>query len=197
MMTNFFIRHFIIYFFVLILPLYGFSWKANGKSPFTNVDEITCSDVVVKVFTECSSGNKAISLSECTKQYFVFSDKKTGESNKVECSGRTIAHYGPNGESLGNYLYALASSWACVQGKDRRYLLVMYTTGGTCNGCEWAEIYSLDGHRLANDRVLLQGKEVGYSPVEKFKRTYKRLGLPEPWPRGAFEDIRLFNADRQ
>lgn len=197
MMTNFFIKHFIIIFFVLNLSLCGFSWKANGKSPITNVDEITCSDVVIKVFTECSSGDKAISLSECTKQYFVFSNKKTGKSKKVKCSGGVIAHYGPNGESLGNYLYALASSWACVQGKDRRYLLVMNTTGGTCEGCEWAEIYSLNGHRLASDRVLFQKKGAGrYGPVENFKRTYKRLGLPDPWPRDAFKDIKLFKDNR-
>lgn len=191
-MTNYFTKHFIIIFFVFILFLCGFSWKADGKSPFKSVDEITCSDSVVKVFTECSTWNKAISLSECTKQYFVFSNKKTGKSKKVKCSAEAVAHYGPNGKSLGKYLYALAGSWACVEGKDGRYLLVMYTTGGTCNGCEWAEIYSPNGKRLASDRIRFQKKRVKKSSVEKFKKTYKRLGLPEPWPKDVFKNIKTF-----
>lgn len=197
MKTSFLIKRCSIISLVLILFLCVFSGNVNGESLFSSIDEMACSDVVVKAFTTCPSDNKVISLSECTEQHFVFSNKRTGKSTEVKCHGETAAHFGPDGRSLGNYLDALAYSWACVEGMSGRYLLVLYTTGGTCDGCEWAEIYSLQGGRLAANKIQSKKKDAKtYNPLEKFKETYKRLGLPEPWPRDAFKDIKLFRADR-
>jgi len=181
--------------FVLLLLSSVLTGSVYGKGLFTSVDEIECSDSVVKVFTKCPREDKPDSTFECTKQHFVFLDKKTGESTDVISSGEAVPDLGPEGELLGNYLDALAFSWACVKGKSDWYLLVRYTTFGTCEDCEWTEVYSLKGYRLADGRTQYsQTDSEKNSRKNKFKETYGHLGLPTPWPRDAFKYMGFLKA---
>lgn len=174
-----------------------FSGTVNGKEMFINVDEMECSDTVIKVSTECPSGNRRASVFECTRQDLVFLNRKTGASTKVACSGEPVRDPDTRGELSGNYLDALAVSWACVKGKKEWYLLVRCTTFGTCEDCEWTEIYSLEGYRLAGDRTQYgqAGTERDRLIVE-FKKACSHLGLPTPWPRDAFKHIRLLKPSK-
>jgi len=181
--------------FVLVLFSCVLTGTVNGKDLFTSVDEIECSDSVVKVFTECPPEDNIIPLSECARQHFVFLNKTTGTSVEVECSGKNVAHSGPDGRSMGNYLDALAVSWACVRGTKGSYLLVTYQSGGT--QVEWVEIYSLEGRCLASDRIRCERTDSrGRRRINRFEETYRRLGLPAPWPHDAFKHIRLFKTDK-
>jgi len=182
---------------VLVFVLFSciLAGTVNGKDLFTSVDEIACSDAVVKVSTECPPEDNIIPLSECARQHFVFLNKTTGTSAEVECSGKNAAHFGPDGRSMGNYLDALAVSWACVRGTKGSYLLVTYQSGGTQG--EWVEIYSLEGHRLAGERDRYDQTDIEKDrQIDRFKKTYSQLGLPAPWPRDAFKRVRLFKTGR-
>ncbi len=181
--------------FVSVLLSCVLAGTVNGKELFTSVDEIACSDAVVKVFTECRPEDSIIPLSECARQHFSFFDKTTGKAVVVECSGRNVAHFGPDGRLTGNYLDALAVSWACVRGARGSYLLVTYQSGGTEG--EWVEIYSLEGRRLAGERDSYDQTDVEKDEqIGRFKKAYNQLGLPAPWPRDAFKRIRLFKTGR-
>ncbi len=192
-----FIERCIAFFILLISFSCVFSGTVNGEDLFTSVDEMKCSDTVIKVSTECPLENKPGSVFECTRQDFIFLDKKTGTSKKVVCSGEAVPDPGPKGELLGSYLDALAVSWACVKGKNEWYLLVRYTTFGTCEDCEWTEIYSLEGYRLTSDRThYSQADAEKDRQVVEFKKTYSHLGLPTPWPQDAFKYIRLLKPSK-
>ncbi|MDD3847224.1 MAG: hypothetical protein PHC90_12825 [Syntrophorhabdaceae bacterium] len=182
--------------FVLILLSSVLPCIVNGKNLFTSVDEIACSDVVAKVFTKCPPEDNIIPLSECARQHFLFLNKATGTSVEVECSGKNVAHFGPDGRSMGNYLDALAVSWACVRGtKGSYHLLVTYQSGGTQG--EWVEIYSLEGRRLAGERARYDQTDIEKDrQIDKFEDTYRHLGLPAQWPSDAFRYIRLFKVNR-
>lgn len=187
-----FIERYVGIVFVVVLLFPVFTGTVTGKDLFTSVDEITCSDVVVKVSTECPSENKPGSVFECTRQDFVFLNRKAGTSTELACSGEAVPDLGPKGELLGRYLDALAVSWACVKGKNEWSLLVRYTTFGTCEDCEWTEIYSLKGYRLASDRTQYSQTDIERDRrVVEFKETYNHLGLPTPWPQDAFRYIGL------
>jgi hypothetical protein len=190
-----FIERYVGIVFVLVLFSCVLTGTVNGKDLFTSVDEMACSDVEVKVFTECPPEDNIIPLSECARQHFVFLNKTTGTSVEVECSGKNVAHSGPDGRSMGNYLDALAVSWACVRGTKGSYLLVTYQSGGTHG--EWVEIYSLEGRCLASDRIRCERTDSqGRRRINRFEKTYRRLGLPAPWPYDAFKHIRLFKTDK-
>ncbi len=197
MKTDPFTERCIVVFILVISFSRVFSGTVNGKERFANVDEMECSDTVIKVSTECPSGNRPGSVFECTRQDLVFLNRKTGASTKVDCSGEPVRDPGPGGELSGNYLDALAVSWACVKGGIEWYLLVRYTTFGTCEDCEWTEIYSLKGYRLAADRTHhgQTGTERDRLIVE-FRKACSHLGLPAPWPRDAFKRIRLLKPSK-
>lgn len=181
--------------FALILLSCVFTGTVNGQDLFASVDEIACSDAVVKVFTECPPGDNIIPLSECARQHFAFLNKTTGTSVEVEASGKNMAHFGPDGRLTGNYLDALAVSWACARGAGGSYLLVTYQSGGTQG--EWVEIYSLEGRRLAGERDRYDQTDIEKDrQIDRFKKTYSQLGLPTPWPRDAFKRVRLFKTGR-
>jgi hypothetical protein len=88
------------------------------------------------------------------------------------------------------WITAFAWSWACVRGKGNSYVIILYTTGGNCSGCEWAEIYDLDGNMIVSNK--------GYPIEEKnneFKGIYEKLELPNQWPRSSFSNIQYLKED--
>lgn len=148
------------------------------------ITETTCDCVKIKAVTECV--NEYPGFSECTKQEFIFINKKTGKTTEKIASGELVASKDAKGNILGKYLDALAFSFACVKGKNKYYLIVGYYTGGNCDECEWYEFYDLNGKLLLSSRGLHTEND-----HKKYNETYKSLGLPKQWPRKEFKNIKL------
>jgi len=156
---------------------------------FTTTDELSCSDVKVQVITTCTEDTRQDWPSGlCTDQHFLFKDKRTGKTNTVKGLNEYIdnqVNADTQSKRTNKWLSGVAYSWACVKGRERSYIIIMYSTGGNCEVCEWAAIYNLEGKMLVSD----QGK-----PIEKgikhFRTVYKKIGLPVKWPRSSFLHIK-------
>jgi lysozyme family protein len=169
-----------------------------AKEPYTNKSEILCNDVKVQIQTTCFSGNDLPfppngPYPYCTSQKIFFTNIKTGEIFSKITSGELVNDASPDKLVFIRPLDGLASGYACVKGNSDSYVLIEYYNGGNCEACEWHEIYTLRGEKLANSR---HGKGFRGGKYEHFKDTYKRLGLPKTWPRSSFVGINLRQGDK-
>jgi hypothetical protein len=167
---------------MIILPI---KTGAYAQQPYTKKVELICDNAKVELITNCND-DTIPSFPECTEQFFVFTDLKTGESITKRASGSIKLVKDATGRPIRKCLDALATSWACVKGETQLYLLVGYYTGGNCNECEWFEIYEPNGKSLSESR----GKNIK-EYKEEFKRTYNHFGLPKTWPTSSFIYIKL------
>lgn len=174
-------------FVVLLVSITILSIQAGAyaQQPYTKKAEMICGNAKVQLVTNCIDDTIS-AFPECTEQFFVFTDLKTGESISKSVSGRIKQVKNATGKPIRECLDALATSWACVKGKARLHLIVGYYTGGNCDDCEWFEIYELNGKSLTDSR----GKNIKQYKQE-FERTYDHLGLPKTWPTSSFIQIKL------
>lgn len=138
---------------------------AYAEQPYTRIAEMMCDNVKVKVTTECYQDDPP-DMPLCSKQYFEFADRNTGESIVKPASGITSDDY------------YLASRLQCMRGKTQSYLMVMYYNGGNCDKCEWAEIRDLTGKKVATDWPKTK------KSMKQFDNAWDRFGLGNPQPGG-------------
>ncbi len=163
----------------LMLQVIFLSGIAEAEELYTKSAEMICADTKVRVVTECYDDTD-YTPPLCSKQQFQFTDNNTNKTITTPSAGRFSEEFNE-----------LATSWACIKGRSQYYLLVRYNNGGNCSDCEWFEIVDLHGKKLASDR----GKTSG-NANKHFKNIYKKIGLPQSWPRSSFVRIPLARKDR-
>jgi hypothetical protein len=152
---------------------------------YTRIDQLTCEDTQIQSSVTCTEDSfPGGYVRNCVDQHFLFTNRKTGKSMTVKSS----ADFAPISNKIVDRntrrLSAFGWSWACVKGKNRSYVIILYSNGGKCSGCEWADIHSLDGKLLASDK----GEPLD-DRIKMFKNIYMELGLPVKWPRSSFANI--------
>jgi hypothetical protein len=166
---------------VILFPING---NAESKL-YTSTDELLCGHVKVKVTTTCTEDSKQHwSEGLCADQHFSFIDQKTGKTNTVKglnYDNDDLSNTGARNGKTNKWLSGLAYSWACVKGHKESYVIILYSSGGHCDGCEWSAIYDMGGKMLVSN----QGKPIEKG-IKRFRTVYKKLGLPEKWPRKSF-----------
>jgi hypothetical protein len=182
----------ILFALLTVTPFTG-DRPATAEDLFTRTDELMCSDVRVKAVTTCTQDSQPIAFAECRDQHFFFINQKTGVVSRLKGSGSLVERFDAQRRKLGKSLNALATEWACFQGKGGMYIYIGYGSGGSCVECEWDEIHNLRGKTLASDRGSARTKD---AKIIKFNKTYDSLGLPQPWPRDSVLRIQLFKGDR-
>lgn len=144
------------------------AFNTFAAEPYIKTAELICGDVRVIVTTKCADDSYP-AYPDCQKQQFVFSNLKTGHTQKLDANGRLIKSKSSTATSV---LDGLASNWTCVNGKKATYIVSGYYNGGNCEECEWYEIYSLQGLNLTlNAR---KNKTL-------FDKTLSRLGVARDW----------------
>jgi hypothetical protein len=161
-------------------------------SDFSTVeDRLVCGDTDVRAFTTCGPDPYIADLLECTEQYFLLTDAKTGMSTRIPGSGRLEKSLGAHGKDMGTWLNGVAWEWACVKGRGRRYVMIGYTRGGICIGCEWYELFDLKGHQVAGSKSSPSAtEEEATRVVRAFDKKCDALGLPKHWPDSWFRTLR-------
>jgi hypothetical protein len=142
-------------------------------------NEYLCDDTKVTIISDCDRDELPPYFPSCNKQSIMFS--RQGKDITVKASGKLTSVRDGKGRVIGKWLDAVISSVACVQGKNKHYLLLSYYTGGNCEQCEWYDIYDLNGSRLAG----------GSSRNDKRKTnaTYKKLEMPKEWSWSLFKNV--------
>lgn len=172
---------------IILFPIHGI---AKAKY-YAKTDELLCGDVKVRAITTCTEDSVRPYPKKCTDQHFIFINKMTDKIVNVKGSSE---YYNANfdevdeyGKKINKWIGAWAYSWACVQGRKEPYIIIMYSGGGSgnCDGCEWAEIYNLNGKLLISDKGKPREKK-----IKEFKKVYKKLGLPIKWPHSSFSYIK-------
>jgi hypothetical protein len=79
-------------------------------------------------------------------------------------------------------------------GKAGPYIIINYSTAGTCGACEWSEVFDLKGKKVLTDKS--DNDPPTNRQIERFNKKWDSLGLPNPWPEKAFIDIKLQKKDR-
>jgi hypothetical protein len=170
---------------------------ADGKKLYVAEDQMLCENMLVEAYTTCTEESRAVGLSECTDQFFIFNNPEIGGSSKVSGSGELRYRLGAHGRPMGRWLDSLAWSWACLKGSRASFIVVAYSNGGNCSGCEWWEIFDLTGKKLAGSKVPpSRGDEALREADNAFDKEYDLLGLPRPWPRALFRRIHVFKFQR-
>ncbi len=179
--------------FLSALAILSLSSVVSAGDLYTAEDRLVCGDTEVRASTTCTSASDTVLSSECSEEYFVFSNSKEKVSRRISASGRLRERYGNHGKWMGKWLDALASEWACLKGGKGSYILIYYANGGNCNRCEWYEIFDLHGNMLATDKVGPQATHNEEERITKaFDKKYDALNLPMPWPHSSFQTIRRF-----
>lgn len=158
---------------------------ANSVELVTAVDELECGGGKVIAETTCTADSKR-TFKTCTKQSISFEDMKSGGKVVKKIYNKNTAF----DEQFGKHINAFIWRWACTRGKDRSYLVLEFATGGSCAGCEWDEIYQIDGKKVASKKSKNRTQEAIQEAVEKFQRTYRALGI-EKLPRSLFQRIKI------
>ena len=160
--------------------------KESSVELITAVDELECGGTKVVAETTCTADSKP-TFKTCTKQTISFKDMKKGGEIIKKIHNENL---GGADERVGKNIDAFIWRWACVRGKDRSYLVLEFATGGSCAGCEWDEIYQIDGKKVASKKSKNRTQEAIQEAVEKFQRTYRALGI-EKLPRSLFQRIKI------
>jgi len=161
-------------------------YPAISAEFYTKSVEIPCGSIKVTAFSKCTKGESRGKYDYCVEQKIFI--EKDGKSIALKMDGKLVENKTDDGKVLHTWLDAEASSMACVTGSDqKKYLLIGYSNGGNCSACEWYNIMSLDGKELASDRGRDRKKA-----NQSFNAVYKKLGLPDKWPRDKFVDIPLW-----
>ena len=175
-------------FLSILLALMG--GAARGEELYTRTDELSCGNTVVQAFTTCTEDSRDVDTALCTEQHFLFTDKKTGASVRVQGPGEPVADRDVGGGKIGAHEFV--AEWACLWGR-KGPACIGFILGASKpvghKGTAWFELFDLKGRMLASDRP---GEE------KKFDRTWRSLGLP-PYPilLAPWEPIELFKTDRQ
>jgi hypothetical protein len=176
---------------VLFLVFVTFALGAGPKLHM-QIDELSCGDVRVRAFTTCTKETGG-PIPDCTEQHFLFSNQRTGISVRIPASGRLILPDSDEPKETMKILNGVAASWACVRGKAGPYVIMNYYTGGTCETCEWSEVFDANGRRLLTDK---SDKDPTDKEVKRFNKKWDSLGLPNPWPWNSFTLIKLQDTDK-
>lgn len=181
----------------IMLPLLFSLLFSTASAPaattlYTQTDELACGDTRVKVFTTCTIGDIE-DPQECTKQYFLFTDQRTGTELKVKASGRPSSDPIEPGSKT-KILDGLAWRWGCVRGKAGQYIMIDYGTGGNCETCEWVDIFDLNGRKVLTDRSDKDRRTD--REIRRFRKKWKALGLPDRWPGDSLVRITTKRTDR-
>ena len=75
--------------FSILLALMG--GAARGEGLYTREDELSCGNTVVQAFTTCTEDSRDVDTAVCTEQHFLFTDKETGASVRVQGPGKPVA----------------------------------------------------------------------------------------------------------
>jgi hypothetical protein len=178
----------LLYFSILFL----FTTPLCAEELFTRTDELSCGNTVVQAFTTCTEDSHDVDTAVCMEQHFLFTDKKTGASVRLEGSGDPIVDRGFAGGKTRILYNGLTRNWACLTGRAGFYVYVRVTRRiPTDTGYTWDELWDLRGRRLASTK--------GDSDKiwKRFYRIWDSKDLPtHPLPDYAFVPIQLFKTDR-
>ncbi len=175
----------------LLASIILFPTNGVAKTKFySRTDELLCGATKVQAITTCTEDSVRPYPKKCTDQHFIFINKMTGKVVNVKGSSEYNANFDEvdeYGKKINKWISAWAYSWACVKGCKGSYIIIMYSAGGSgnCEGCEWAEIYNLNGKLLISDKGKPREKK-----NKEFKEVYKDLGLPIKWPHSSFSYIK-------
>ncbi len=171
-----------IYIFCIIFLL--FAENATAKEPYSKTSDLMCDGTKIQVITDCFTGNDLPRpyrpYPYCTSQRILFQNAKTGEIIENSTSGKL---------SKDKSLDALATGILCANGAKGPYLIINYYSGGNCEECEWDEILTISGKKLASSR---HGKYYPQGNYNEYLRKYKSLGLPKRIDRSAFVEIKVY-----
>lgn len=162
-----------IFLCAIALPL-----KADDIRSQVNIDYIQCGNLFIQAFTECPAKSEDISLGTCT-QYLILRNRTHNSMSAIR-----------------NNMDGFAWSWGCVRGKRGLHLLIEYGTGGTCQGCEWTEIYSRNGKLMVSDNTRDMTTSLAIKKIKQFKRLYTRLGLPKKYPHDNFTSMGISKIEK-
>jgi len=73
----------LLYFSILFL----FTTPLCAEELYTRTDELSCGNTVVQAFTTCTEDSHDLDTAMCTDQHFLFINKATGASVRLEGSG--------------------------------------------------------------------------------------------------------------
>jgi len=164
---------------------------ASGEGPNTRVDELSCGNTVVRAYTTCTEDSHDLETAVCTDQHFLFVNKETGASVKLQGSGELVVDRDAKGKKIARY-DGLTRSWACLQGRVGFYVYVDVTRREQKGiPITWCELWDAKGRRLATTK--------GDSDADwrRFYKTWDSKHLPtHPLPDYAFVPVQLFRTDR-
>jgi len=173
-----------------ILFLFITSLRAEGL--YTRTDELPCGNTVVQAYTTCTEDSHDVDNAVCTEQHFLFVDKKSGASVRIQGPGEPAAHRDLGGEKMGARCDGFVPEWACLWGHKGAFIGFIIDPwkleGHSGKGSSSIDLFDLKGRRFASDRTPKGGK--------KFYRIWRAQGYTDvflaPW-----EPIELFKTERQ
>ncbi len=169
-------------FFVFISPL-------SGEELCTRRDELPCGNTVVQAFTTCTADSRDDRSAVCTEQHFLFVNKKTGVSVRVQGPGEPLD---VRGQKIGARRGGFVTEWACFPGRREVYIgfLVSGWKLGRGDGIPCYELFDLKGRRVGSDKIP------GSKEEKEFRRIWRSLGLPPQILVAWWDPIELFKTDR-
>ncbi len=89
----------LLYFSIFFL----FTTPLRAEELYTRTDELSCGNTVVQAFTTCTEDSHDLDTAMCTDQHFLFINKATGASVRLEGSGDpTVDRYFAGGKVVGS-----------------------------------------------------------------------------------------------
>jgi hypothetical protein len=187
----------VILLFLILFLFMGAS--ARGEGLYTRTDELSCGNTLVQAITTCTEDSDEISYAGCTEQHFLFHNRTTGASVRVEASAHPVVHRTSEGKRTGVWIDGIVGDWACLRGKAGSYVVIRHEIVNTGVGYPRYEVFDVNGTRLARDAEIQRYEKDAKKDelIKGFEKKWHSLGLPEPWPWDSFVSIQLFKADRR
>ena len=140
--------------FVFITPL-------RGEGLYTRKDELSCGNTVVQAFTTCTEDSHDVDTAVCTEQHFLFVNKKTGASVRVQGPGKPVVDRDVAGGKIGARYHGLARDWTCLESRAGFFVFIGFVRNpGTDKVEPWEELWSLKGRRLTSNEARV-GRGLG------------------------------------
>jgi len=176
--------------FSILLALTG--GTVRGGELYTRTDELSCGNTVVQAFTTCTEDSHDVDTAVCTEQHFLFVDKKTGASVRVQGPGKPVVPRHIGGGKMGAHYNGLAREWTCLESRAGFFVFIGFVRNpGADNGHSWEELFDLKGRRLASN------EGGSHEAWHRFYKIWESRDLPvHPLPTMDFVPIQIFKTDR-
>jgi hypothetical protein len=165
---------------------------ARGEGLYTRTDELSCGNTVVQAYTTCTEESQDVDTADCTEQHFLFVNKKTGASVRVEGRGKRVVRRDVHGGKTRAHFNGLARAWTCLESRAGFFVFIEFVRNpGADSPHPWEELWDLKGRRLASNEGDSDEASARFYKIWKSKDL-----VTHPLPIMDFVPIQIFKTDR-